>query len=51
MFDEMGDAVLRARLVARAVLDPYAEADGTRIGHLAGDNADAVVENGLVKHG
>src|SRR5258706_16575 len=46
----MGDAVFRGRFVARAVLHPDAQAGGTGIGHLAGENANAVVENSLVKH-
>jgi len=50
MLEKVGDAVLLARFVARAVFHPDAQADGAGIGHLTGEDANAVVENGLVKH-
>ncbi len=43
VLDEVGDPALVALLVARSILDPYPKADGARIGHLFGENTDAVV--------
>src|SRR6266478_7679697 len=45
VFDEVGDAVPFRIFVARAGLQPDADRDGTDVGHLLGDDGQAVRQN------
>src|SRR5688572_22304213 len=51
VLDEMRDPVLGRRFMARSVLYPNSEADRAVIRHLLRDDTDAIVEDGLSKHG
>ncbi len=50
VFQEVGDAVLVVRFIARAALNPYADGGRGHTGDLLGQQAEPIVENRAVDH-